>query len=73
MRHMYMVTGNKMKVTTVNLQLAFSMNRRTITDCVAERVVTLTFREMLSETVIVSAANLLVILPVEPSQIRYSQ
>ena len=60
---MNMVEGSMMKVTTVSLQLALTMKMRTMAAWVRERAMTLMFRQIWSETVVVSAASLLVMLP----------
>lgn len=57
------VEGSMMKVTTVSLQLALTMKMRTMAAWVRDRAMTLIFRQIWSETVVVSAASLLVMLP----------
>ena len=52
-----------MKVMTVSLQLAWNMNTSTMAAWVRERTTTLMFKQIWSETVVVSADNLLVISP----------
>ena len=54
-----------MKVITVSLQDACTMKTSTMAACVIERTTTFTFRQIWSATVVVSAASLLVISPVQ--------
>lgn len=68
---MMIVAGRVIVVMTVNLQLAPSMNTKTITACVRERTTTLMFRQIWSDTVVVSADSLLVMSPASKAASSY--
>ena len=57
--------GMRIKVMMVRRQLALNMNTNTIVAWVSERRPTFRFRQIWSDTVVVSADSLLVISPAE--------
>jgi hypothetical protein len=59
-----MLTGIKMNVTKVSLQLAASMKASTVAACMHVRASTFAFNDTWSDTVLQSAESLLVISPV---------
>lgn len=64
-----MMTGMRMKVMIVRRQLALNMNTSTMAACVRLRSPTFRFRQIWSDTVVVSADSLLVISPAHAPQL----